>query len=108
MSPKSEPYFVTIVSSEISDHDREGYEAHRKELSEVVAKQSGFIGAEVSENGQKSISLTYWKSQEAMNAWAASAEHQEIKQKSHAGGWIQSVRIEIAQVNHKMEFPPKH
>ena len=109
MAPKSTPYFVTIVTSQLSfDHDPEGYKAHREELSAVVAKQAGFISAEVTCEGPKSISLTYWETQEAMTAWAKSAEHQEMKAKSHAGGWIQSVSIEIAQVSHKMEFPPRH
>jgi len=108
VNPKNTPYFVTIVTTEFSGHDPEGYEAYRKELSAIVAKQTGFIGADLSFDGQKTISLTYWESEEAMVAWSKSTEHQETKNKSHAGGWYNSLRLEIAQVTTAMKFPPSN
>jgi len=107
MPPKTDPYFVTIVSTEIAAHDPEGYAAYRAELSAVVAQQPGFMSADNYQDGLKTLSLTYWETQEAMTAWSRSEAHQEIKKKSSAGGWLQSVRIEIAQVNSRMEMPPK-
>ena len=105
MAPKT-PYFVTIITTEISAHDPEGYAAYRKELSDIMAQQPGFISAETTVEAQKTISLTYWETAEAMQAWGMSATHQEIKKKSHAGGWLKSARIEVAQVNMAMEMPP--
>ena len=107
MTAKKTPYFLTIVTTEISDHDPEGYAAYRDELSALVAKQPGFLGATYFAQGKQTLSLTYWESQEAMNQWAASPEHAENKKKSHAGGWLKAVTIEIAQVSHLMEFPPR-
>ena len=107
MNPPNTPYFATIVSTEFSGHDLEGYEAYREELSALVAKQPGFLRADLSFDQQKTISLTYWESEDAMVAWSKSPEHQEITKRSHAGGWYKSLRLEIAQVNTVMEFPPR-
>ena len=102
-----QPYFVTLVTTEFSGKDPEGYEAYRNELSAIVAKQPGFKSAETIHNGEKTISLTYWESEESMHTWATSAEHQETKKKSQEGGWYKYLRLEIAQVTMAMEFPPK-
>ncbi|MDX2470712.1 MAG: antibiotic biosynthesis monooxygenase [SAR324 cluster bacterium] len=107
MNPNNNPYYLTIVTTEISDHDPEGYKAYRKELSEIMSEQPGFKGAEAVVEGTTTISLVYWETQEAMSAWGSAPAHQEIKKKSHAGGWLKSARIEIAQVNHCIEMPPK-
>ena len=108
MNPKTKPYFVTIVTTVISDKDPEGYAAYRKELSAMVAKQPGFKKSETAVEGQKTISLTYWENEEAMAAWGSSPDHQEIKKKSHAAGWLKSARIEIAQVSMAIEIPPSN
>jgi len=107
MKPKETNYFVTIVTAELTGNDLEGYAVHREELSAIVASQPGFLRAEISCEGLKAISLTYWETEEAMTAWSMSAAHQEVKQKSHAGGWIKGVSIEVAQVTQAMQFPPK-
>ena len=107
MNPNAKPYFLTIVTTEISGHDPEGYAAYREELSSVMAAQPGFMEAQVFVDGTRVVSLTYWESQDAMGAWGSSETHQEIKKKSHAGGWLKSARIEIAQVNHRIDMPPK-
>lgn len=107
MHSQSTPYFVTIAVYELTGEDPQGYAAHREELSALLSEQPGYLGASETAAERRVISLTYWNDQESMSAWGASAEHRAMQQKSQAGRWIDSVQIEIAQVHHKLAFPPR-
>jgi heme-degrading monooxygenase HmoA len=97
------PYYAVIFTS-IRTEVHEGYAEMNTLLEKIAAGVDGFIGQDSARN-ELGISISYWKSPEAIAVWRKQAEHQLAMRygKEHWYTWyhVRVAKIERDYVFHK-------
>jgi heme-degrading monooxygenase HmoA len=98
------PYYAVIFTSLRTDGDR-GYGHMAERMVELAARQPGYLGVE-SARGSDGLGITvsYWKSEEAIVAWKAQAEH-KIAQETGKSVWYSEYQVRIAKVERDYRQP---
>jgi heme-degrading monooxygenase HmoA len=95
------PYYAVIFSSVRAAADGDGYGEMADRMLELARKQPGFLGVEtVRDADGNGITVSYWRSLEAIRRWGANAEHRLAQ----AGGrerWYQAYRLRICRVENE-------
>lgn len=71
-------------------------------MVELAKQQPGFLGLESARN-EIGITVSYWESLEAINAWKQNSEHllaQELGRKN----WYKNYKVRIAKIEREYEF----
>ncbi|OAB80333.1 antibiotic biosynthesis monooxygenase family protein [Cochleicola gelatinilyticus] len=98
------PYYAVIFTSQLTNHT-EGY-IEMAELMELVAKQQpGYLGLEAARN-EIGITVSYWKSTEAILKWKSQVDHLGA-QKLGRAQWYAWYKIRICKVEREYEFLKK-
>ena len=88
------PYWAVIFTSLRNAKDEEGYAA----MVELAAGQPGYLGIEsVRGQGGLGITVSYWKTLEAIANWKQNAEHLEA-QRLGRERWYESFTLRVARV----------
>lgn len=96
--------YAVIFSSKRNDKDAEGYEQAAQKMLELAKAQDGFLGVESSRDSQGfGITVSYWRSQEAIKAWKSHAEHLEAQEQGRIR-WYDSFTTMICRVERKYSF----
>lgn len=90
------PYVAVIFTTEQSD-DLDGYEAMAARMLELARSQPGFLGIESVREGDRGITVSYWRDREAVRAWGEHPAHREA-QRLGRGRWYRSWRLRIVEV----------
>lgn len=98
--PKPLPYFAVIFTSVRADGDN-GYADTAKEMLELAEKQPGFLGFE-SARQEIGISVSYWKSLEAIAAWKENVAHRRAQ--GRARDWYKAFRVRVCRVEREYGF----
>jgi len=88
------PYYAVIFTSIRTEGD-DGYRDTAKHMLELASKQPGFLGFESARQGI-GISVSYWSSLEAIQAWKEQADHRQAQEKGK--DWYQAYRVRICRV----------
>lgn len=88
------PYYAVIFTSLRRDGDA-GYAAMAKRLFKELVRQPGFLGYEGARQ-DIGISVSYWESLEAIQAWKEHPVHREAQQ-AYAT-WYSDSRIRVCKV----------
>lgn len=91
------PYYAVIFSSLRTDEDEAGYSAMAARMLAVAAGQPGYLGVESARDDGLGITVSYWKSLEAIRKWKAHAEHLEARRLGRER-WYADFRLRIAKV----------
>jgi heme-degrading monooxygenase HmoA len=89
------PYYAVIFSSQRTPGDN-GYGAMAARMVELAAEQPGFLGIE-SAREDVGITVSYWRSLDAIRAWKSNAEHLEAQRLGHRQ-WYADFRVRVARV----------
>lgn len=95
------PYYVVIFTSTQTD-DTEGYSEMAEKMETLARHQEGFIGIESARN-TIGITVSYWKSLEAMKNWKANTEHLFAQQKGREQ-WYNWYNVKICKVEREYEY----
>ena len=95
------PYYAVIFTSLKSDTD-EGYQAMAAEMEELAKQQDGYLGIE-SARSEIGITVSYWKSLEAIKNWKANTKHLNA-QKQGREKWYAHYKVRICKVERDYEF----
>lgn len=91
------PYYAVVFSSQRTDGDN-GYGQMAARMVELAARQPGFIGVEsVRGDDGFGITVSYWKSAEAIAAWKADVEHLAAQEMGKRA-WYEHYELRIAKV----------
>ncbi|QAY65780.1 antibiotic biosynthesis monooxygenase family protein [Paenibacillus protaetiae] len=92
------PYYAVIFTSQLSEGDHIGYEAMGDKMVELAAEQEGFLGVE-STRGTDGLGITvsYWASLEAIQAWKNHALHRVAQEKGKST-WYNQFGLRVAKV----------
>ena len=89
------PYYAVIFSSQRTADDN-GYADMATRMLELAVKEPGFLGVESARDGL-GITVSYWESLDAINAWKQNAEHQ-LAQRRGRDKWYSAFRVRVAKV----------
>lgn len=90
------PYYAVIFTSELKHDDLPEYHETANQMIELAKTQEGFIGIE-SARSEIGISVSYWRSLEAIKKWKSNAEH-IISQEKGKSDWYKSYKTRISLV----------
>ena len=96
------PYYAVIFTSERTEGDK-GYGEMAETMEELASVQPGFIGMESARDSQLGITVSYWESIEAIEAWKNHAVHRLAQQKGKEE-WYQNYTVRISKVERAYSF----
>ncbi|BBL71930.1 antibiotic biosynthesis monooxygenase family protein [Methylogaea oryzae] len=88
------PYYAVIFTSVRTEGDND-YAATAARVLELARQQPGFLGVE-NARSELGLSVSYWGSLEAIDAWREQIDHAQAKSK--AGDWYSGYRVRICKV----------
>lgn len=95
------PYYAVIFTNR-QTHELKGYEEMAKKMEDLAKEQPGYLGMDFARN-EMGITISYWKSLEAIAQWKSNMEHQEA-QKLGREQWYDSYSIRICRVEKEYHF----
>ncbi|RKR85375.1 heme-degrading monooxygenase HmoA [Mucilaginibacter gracilis] len=95
------PYYAVIFSS-VKNVDDGGYNDMATEMAKLASEQEGFLGVESARN-EVGITVSYWKSLEAIKNWKANTRHL-VAQKQGREMWYANYKVRICLVEHDYQF----
>jgi len=97
------PYYAAIFTSQRTDGDH-GYGEMADRMMELAAQQAGYLGAESARDASGfGITVSYWRSLEAIQQWKANSEHLEAQRKGRRA-WYSHFELRISKVERAYRF----
>lgn len=98
---QQEPYFAVIFTSKRTDGDN-GYIEMADKMEELARQQPGYIDVESARN-EVGITVSYWKSLEAIRNWKTNSVHLFAQEKGKSD-WYSWYKVRICKVDREYEF----
>ncbi len=95
------PYYAVIFSTIRTEVD-EGYKETAHRMEELAKEQEGYLGIE-SARGEVGITVSYWKSLDAIYKWRNNAEHSFSREKGKEL-WYKTYQLRICKVEYDYGF----
>jgi heme-degrading monooxygenase HmoA len=89
-------YFAVIFTSSLRS-ESPAYLAAAEEMLELASRMPGFLGLESVREKDEGITVSYWESLEAIEAWRRHPRHLDAKRMGKAE-WYRRYRLRIARV----------
>jgi heme-degrading monooxygenase HmoA len=96
------PYYAVIFSSQRTPGDN-GYGTMADKMVELASKQKGFLGVESARDEQLGITVSYWDSVDAIQAWKDHSLH-TIAQEKGKSEWYESFSLRVCKVERQSFF----
>jgi len=100
ITPKP-PYYAVIFSTLRTSVD-EGYMETTKRMEALAKQQDGYLGLESARN-KIGITVSYWKSLDAILKWRNNAEHTLAREKGKEL-WYKKYQLRICKVEREYGF----
>ena len=95
------PYYAVIFSTIRTTID-DGYLETAERMEELAKEQEGFLGVESARN-EVGITVSYWKSLDAILKWRNNAEHTLAREKGKKL-WYKKYQLRICKVEREYGF----
>lgn len=95
------PYYAVIFTSKRTEVD-ENYSEMATKMVELAQLQDGFLGIESARN-EIGITVSYWKSLEAIKNWKQNLDHLDAQQLG-VSKWYEKYTVRIALVEKEYSF----
>ncbi len=95
------PYYAVIFTTIFSDN-QEGYEDMSVRMEELAKQQEGYLGIE-SARAEVGITVSYWRSLEAIAQWKNNLLHIEAREKGREK-WYNKYQLRICKVEREYGF----
>lgn len=95
------PYYAVIFTSKRTEID-ENYSEMATKMVELAQLQDGFLGIESARN-EIGITVSYWKSLEAIKNWKQNLDHLDAQQLG-VSKWYEKYTVRIALVEKEYSF----
>ncbi len=103
-APPPPPYYAVIFTSQRTAADADGYSRAAARMEELARQQPGFLALEsVRGSDRVGITISYWRSKEAIAAWKRHAEHL-LAQAAGRERWYDWYHVRIARVEAQYAF----
>ncbi|WP_299120202.1 antibiotic biosynthesis monooxygenase [uncultured Tenacibaculum sp.] len=98
------PYYAVIFTT-ILTNNLEGYSEMAERMEVLAKQQEGYLGIE-SARADIGITVSYWKSLEAITAWKNNIEHTEAREIGREK-WYKKYQLRICKVEREYGFENK-
>jgi heme-degrading monooxygenase HmoA len=98
------PYYAVIFTSSRTEVD-ESYSEMAIKMVDLAKQQEGFLGVE-SARSDTGITVSYWKSLEAIKQWKQNLDHLDAQRKGKSL-WYEKYTVRIALVEKEYSFQKK-
>jgi len=95
------PYYAVIFTSTRTEDDK-GYAKMAKQMEDLAKEQEGYLGIE-SAREEIGITVSYWKSLEAIANWKTNTDHLFAQQKG-IKDWYSWYKVRICMVEREYDF----
>lgn len=95
------PYYAVIFTSTLTE-DNDDYNEMSKKIEALAKQQDGFLGSD-SAREAVGITVSYWKSLEAIKLWKQNHEHLIAQQKGKEQ-WYSWYTARICKVEREYEY----
>ena len=96
------PYWAVIFTSQRTEGDQ-GYSAMSDEMEALARAQPGYLGLEHARDAGCGITVSYWRSPEAIAAWKAQVDHREAQRRGRAD-WYARYAVRVCKVERAYDF----
>ena len=100
---KAGTYYAVIFTSTRTEGDN-GYTDMSRRMEDMVRQQPGYLGHETARS-EIGITVSYWKSLQAIAQWKRNAEHVLAQQKGMTE-WYSGYKVRICKVEREYGFGP--
>jgi heme-degrading monooxygenase HmoA len=97
LSTTPEPPYYAVIFASTTTSDTEGYENAAQRMLELAAGQAGFLGVDTARADGVGITVSYWESEAAIDAWRRHAEHAVVRQTGR-DRWYDAYELRVARV----------
>jgi heme-degrading monooxygenase HmoA len=100
------PYYAVVFTSvrTHADAHAQAYARAADEMTRLAREQPGFLGVESARDADGvGITVSYWASLEAIQAWRAHAEHRAV-QRAGREGWYGAYALRVCRVERASQF----
>jgi heme-degrading monooxygenase HmoA len=98
------PYYAVIFTSRRTREDDAGYGVMAERMVQLAAAQPGFLGIESARDADGvGITVSYWESLAAIDAWREQAEHR-IAQQLGKATWYSAFELRVCRVERAYGF----
>jgi heme-degrading monooxygenase HmoA len=97
------PYYAVIFTSCRNEQPDDGYAETFERMYALAQAQPGFLGYESARVDGTGITVSYWKSEEAIAAWKAQDEHVAAQREGRAR-WYDAYELRVARVDRAYGF----
>lgn len=98
------PYWAVIFPSQRTQDDADGYTAAARRMVELAERQPGYLGADSARGADGfGITVSYWESLEAIQAWRNHPEHLPVQAQGRAK-WYAHYDLHVARVERSSSF----
>ncbi|MBL3820511.1 MULTISPECIES: antibiotic biosynthesis monooxygenase family protein [Bacillus cereus group] len=102
-SQKTSHYYAVIFTSHLSN-DTTDYSVAADKMEELAKQQPGFLGVESArDHSGLGITISYWKSLEAIENWKQNVLHKEAKKRGREQ-WYEHFHLRICLVEKEFKF----
>ncbi len=95
------PYYAVIFTTILTD-DIEGYQEMAEKMDDLAKQQEGYLGIE-SARSEIGITVSYWKSLEAISKWKNNIEHTYARELGRKK-WYKQYQLRICKVEREYGF----
>lgn len=95
------PYYAVIFTT-ILTNDLSGYDDMAKRMEELAKQQEGYLGIE-SARSQLGITVSYWRSLNAITQWKNNLLHIEARRKGREQ-WYKQYQLRVCKVEREYGF----
>jgi len=97
------PYYAVIFTSRRNEQPGDGYAETFERMYALAREQPGFLGYESARVDGVGITVSYWKSEDAIAAWKAHADHLAAQREGRAR-WYDAYELRVARVDRAYGF----
>ncbi|MDN3919419.1 antibiotic biosynthesis monooxygenase family protein [Roseateles violae] len=98
LAPLFEPPYYAVIFTSLRTTVDAGYGEMAERMVALAAEQPGYLGVESTRGADGlGITVSYWQSLEAIQAWRAVAEHRAARDQGRAD-WYRHYALRIARV----------
>ncbi len=94
--PPHEDYYAVIFTA-VMTADRDGYEETAQRMAALAQQQPGHIGGHHALEGNRELTISYWQSLAAVQAWKTHPQHRAAQElgraKWYADYQVRTVRL---------------
>ena len=101
MKENFKPYYAVIFTSTQNENIL-GYSEMADKMEHLAKQQKGFLGIDSARNNV-GITISYWKTLDAIKNWKQQSEHLQAQQKGRTD-WYNWYNVRICKVEREYEF----